>query len=291
MIVIHYKSEGKPQKIEIDGAISESHKLSADVTKDRVESGSTFNDNIQNDPIEVTLECLVSDTPLGDMVGIRHGQEGLPSEAVRAQLKAIRAARQPVSIETAGDVYESMAMGDLEYTYDADTGHALKFSVTFTEFVIISNQRTIVRVATPSIAGKVKKAGPPIVLVQGTGGFTTKTGQRAVFNAAKGRYEYGDTKAHPDAPDIFHLKTGETPNGTPVPASDFPAAKPDTPGNSTYFDQDADEWRNTDGSSVTQTQTDAKQSPGQPLIGQPPSDDTDAFWNKFDDAHTSKLGQ
>jgi hypothetical protein len=253
----------------IDAALSEGHKLSSTVTKYPTESGSKISDHIQNEPRAVTIEGIVSDTPIGNVATVRANATAsatgaldfLPTDEALAKLEALWESREPVTVQTSlvgGKTYESMALTDLDIPVDETTGHALRFTAVFEQIKIVQNNRTIVRVANAGLGGKSKKSAVPVVVVDdgNRGALVTNDGRAAIWNPDKGRYEYGQ------------LTPGKPfqPSGVPVPDSQLSQAKAqanqrldaqreaDEAANSTYFDQGAGEWRNTDGTSVTQSQ-------------------------------------
>lgn len=246
----------------IDATLTESHTYESDVTSYPTESGSTITDNIRPRPVTVQIDGIVSDTPIGTVATTRANEstasgsnfEFLPSDAALAKLLEIRDKREPITIETSLKRFESMALTQLEIPRDAETGMALRFSATFQQITIVTNNRTTIRVASPNNGAKKKKSAPPVVFVHnGPDKITTRNGYDAAWNPKKGRYEYATKKGQP--------------GGTPVPNYDLneglqsttqPGTIPES--NSTYFDQSTDQWRNTDGSPVTQQQLNAKQS-------------------------------
>jgi hypothetical protein len=252
----------------IDASLTETHKLSSNVTKYPVESGAKITDHISNEPREVTIEGIVSDTPIGNVATVRASATAsptgsldfLPSDEALAKLEALWESREPVPIQTTlagGKSYENMALMDLDIPVDETTGHALRFTATFQQIKIVTNNRTIVRSALGTGGQKKKSAVPVIVVDDGNRGpLITNDGRSAEWNAKKGRYEYA--KFTPG-------QVGGT-TGVPVPDSQLSQAKAqanadlkerqaaEAAENNTYFDQEADEWRNTNGTPVTQQQ-------------------------------------
>lgn len=158
----------------IDASVSESHTFESEVTEFPVEQGSAISDNIRPKPIVVTLEGVVSDTPIGNMAVLRNqlgdpaadGTGGqlhyVPSTDALKALLAIRDARQPVTIATTLQRFENMALTNLEIPRDAQTGAALRFTATFQQITIVTNQRTTVRTtavrtSSPGDAAKSNK--------------------------------------------------------------------------------------------------------------------------------------
>src|SRR5690348_607819 len=102
----------------MDLSISEEHSFPGEVTERPVEEGSDFGDHIRDLPEEITLECIVSDLPTGDIANDPTRQPAgadtaLPSADALAKLRELKAAKQRVTIETSIGVFESMAFLDL----------------------------------------------------------------------------------------------------------------------------------------------------------------------------------
>lgn len=175
-------NDDKPRTIAIDGypidvAISEEHKFETEVTEYPVESGSDITDHVRKKPNEVTLEGIVSDTPLAATILERLASgdrvlTGLLSEATAsldalAKLMEIRDARKPVTISTSLKTFESMVLTTLTVPRANGDGRALRFHATFKEIRIITNERstTKVKTATPGGGGKgnqgSKMTSPP----------------------------------------------------------------------------------------------------------------------------------
>lgn len=162
----------------IDVTISEEHTYESEATSYPVETGTDITDHIRPRPIVVTLEGIVSDTPLtkaavarvanGDFVAgllplddasdttaFGEATSGLlPSDDALLRLIAIRDARQPVSIETSLQIFDNMAMIGLSIPRASDNGDALRFSATFQQIRFVTNERTTIRVAVPRAKGK-----------------------------------------------------------------------------------------------------------------------------------------
>lgn len=190
----------------IDVTVNENHQFDSDVTEYPVETGGDITDNVRPKPIIVTLDGVVSDTPIGTIATLRDSQgdngqqDFLPSADALAALLAIREAREPVSITTTLQSFDNMVMTGLEVPRDASTGAALRFSATFQQVIFVTNDRTTVRVATPSNGKQVKlgnKApgnakGVTRQVDPGDGAwFDIDAPNPALGPGAKGRWRYG----------------------------------------------------------------------------------------------------
>jgi hypothetical protein len=163
----------------MDLAMSEEFSFPGEATKFPVEQGVEFTDHIRELPDEITLECIVSDTPIGAVATDPSrqpvtGPDGtistaLPSAEALQRMRELKAARQPVRIETTLGVFTSMAFIDLSTTINKDKSPgrstpgvtepgaerpatvqpgALFFTAKFRKSVLVTNKRTKVRVRT-----------------------------------------------------------------------------------------------------------------------------------------------
>lgn len=154
----------------IDVTTSEDHTFDAVVTDYPVEKGSDKSDHIQNKQPVVTMEGVVTDTPLAAMIlerlaagdKVPGAQRGtLPSVDALAKLLEVREARQPVTITTSLKTFENMALTQLQLPRMSGEGRALRFSATFRQMDIVENERTTIKVKTAIPTGKTS-FGPRI---------------------------------------------------------------------------------------------------------------------------------
>lgn len=150
----YFKIDGYP----IDVVISEMPKFTADVTNFPSEKFGNFSDNIQLNPIEFSVEGIVTDTPTGAMKldPTRDPQTGnpIPSKDAYTRLVALWLARKTISIETTFGKFDDMAVASVLPKKTPKTGKALEFTATFKQIVAVENNRTTVRVAIPNGANK-----------------------------------------------------------------------------------------------------------------------------------------
>jgi hypothetical protein len=141
----------------LDVAVSEEHAFDSEVTSHPVEQGADISDHVLARPINVSIEGVVSDTPIGAAATAR-GDTTLPSSDAFARLIAIRNAREPVIIETSLQVFRNMVLQSLQVPRSSSTGDALRFRATFVQVQLVVNERTVVEVAVP-VAAKKKNLG------------------------------------------------------------------------------------------------------------------------------------
>lgn len=147
----------------MDLAVSESLSLPGEVTQFPVEVGADFSDHIRNLPEEISLECIASDTPIGEIASdatrLDNGAPTpLPSNDAYHKLLEIRDARRPVTIETSFGTFDNMGLESIEMSSDAAKTGGLFFTVKFKRMNLVTNRRTRARVrgAMPSGPAKAK---------------------------------------------------------------------------------------------------------------------------------------
>ncbi len=130
----------------IDLARSEEIRYPSKITSHPAESGTDFTDHIKNDPIEITLECLVSDTPIGAIATdtTRSNLDGRkPSEDAHARMVAVRDARIPVVVECSKGTFENMGLESLTEPANSSTTGGLTFTVRFQPSTVGSKSATL----------------------------------------------------------------------------------------------------------------------------------------------------
>lgn len=145
----------------MDLALSESFVLPGEVTQFPVESGADISDHIRVLPEEMTLECLASDTPIGEVATDETRQENgepvpLPSNDAFHTLVEIREARQPVTIETSFGTFDNMGIEHLEMNAEPAKSGGLFFTVKFKRVNVVTNKRTRTRVRGAMTGGKAR---------------------------------------------------------------------------------------------------------------------------------------
>ncbi len=174
-----------PYDLMVTGEVS----FESEVTNFPVERGSNISDHIRPNPITLTLEVIVSDTPIGALandpsrqvqerqpdglaiLGINVAdilgtdQVPLPSAEAYERLRGIRDSRRLVQIEIpvgsrkgkpGKRLYQNMALTNLSERHGADTTGAGMFSVSFQQVAIVENRKIFVRTAAPTGQPKAK---------------------------------------------------------------------------------------------------------------------------------------
>ncbi len=186
----------KPNKVSfvmiddylIDVTINEDHRFESEITEYPVESGSSVSDNIRPKPLVVTMEGLVSNTPLADMAknrgiippaeaalsalgsagagALRRASSGVKtSEEAYAHFLKIWDRREPVTIRTSLGTFENMALESLSFPRTGGEHDGLRFSASFKQIKIVSNKRVKVAIPIATGGGTDKPKTKPLEVV------------------------------------------------------------------------------------------------------------------------------
>lgn len=127
----------------IDIATAESVTYDSEVTEYPVETGADITDHTRNLPPVLSIEFIVSDTPIGEVAKTRRGNV-VPSSEARGYLIALRDSKEPFTVECGLGVFDDMIFESLTETKDATTGAALVASATLRRIEIRDVRRTVV---------------------------------------------------------------------------------------------------------------------------------------------------
>ena len=150
----------------IDVSVKEDHSFTADVTDYPVESGGSLSDNIRPKPITVTIEGIVSNSPLGEITTSRRTFAGplatgqASTAEAYALLLAVWNGREPVTIRTSLGTFERMALTSLSIPKSKESGDALHFTAAFQQITLVTNAeyRVATRTSIPN-GGKKRDRG------------------------------------------------------------------------------------------------------------------------------------
>ena len=146
--------------IEVDATITERHSHRAQATRFPVEVGAEITDHVHQLPDSISIDGIISDTPIGVI-------DGIAAEPERAQARyneLLRAKEdgETVDVVTALRSYENMVFEALEVRRDSNTGKAIGFTATLTEvrFAVAERVAFTPQTAAAPRAAASKNAGP-----------------------------------------------------------------------------------------------------------------------------------
>lgn len=152
-----------------DAFLRVSPSLSATVSGDRLEDGARYTDHREVNPVSLTIEGVISDDPIGEMVGVRAAERvdaaGLgaysPTIYGRARLEEMADSPEGFDIVTAQRTYRDYVFESL--IFDELSG-VMRPSMKFTQRRLVSLRRELlgVRRARPRARGTVDMGVDPI---------------------------------------------------------------------------------------------------------------------------------
>ncbi len=133
----------------IDVATKIAPTFTAKATSHPIERGSNASDHLIDDPNGLSMDCIVSDSPSGEMVSIRAAEPGVPSANAMAKMLTLKREKKIITVSTKHRTYKDMVLLAFTPTFDRDTGEALRFTLVFQLMTLVQNDRQFVKVATP----------------------------------------------------------------------------------------------------------------------------------------------
>lgn len=157
LTVLNRVTKARIEALELDASISEEHGATNAITAHPVERGVAIADHIRPEPETLTMEGIVSNTPVGPAEENADTAPGSPgrAEAAFAKLMELRDAGALVTVVTGLRSYENMAIQSLRVPRNAKIGDALRFTVTLRR-VQVAQLQTVAAVRTARPNGKTR---------------------------------------------------------------------------------------------------------------------------------------
>lgn len=143
--------------IILDAAVSIRHTGTNEITDHPVEEGANISDHIRENPDRVTIQGIVSNTPISRTQALRAAEAfgvqftsnapptpgGVPGYAENAykQLLALKKGKV-LTITTPKRTYQNMAIESLDVPEDAKQGDAVNFTVALKQIRVVANRTT-----------------------------------------------------------------------------------------------------------------------------------------------------
>lgn len=164
LISIFYPdSKARIGEIVVDAFVHETYAFSSEISEHPIESGSRIVDHVHNKPICLSLEGIISNTPM-TLVGLAafdsvsrsvQGEHNDFALAAFEKIEALFKKREPLSIATSLKTYDRMVLETLSVErgggFYSDTLH---FSCTAKQILLVHQER--IKVPQP----KVERAKP-----------------------------------------------------------------------------------------------------------------------------------
>lgn len=138
--------------IELDAAITEKHSAGVEITKHPIEEGANPTDHARVLPFKISVEGMLTNTPLGAETRAARGvtkdaasSTGAvgaagPAQRSMSALEKIRTDRRAVTVVSDFRTYENMLISMIEVPRDAKNGEAIRFTITMEEIRFVRSE-------------------------------------------------------------------------------------------------------------------------------------------------------
>jgi hypothetical protein len=182
MLLLSYALNGQSVSIGLDAAIRQTHNETADITSHQVETGLPATDNIRPLPFKITIEGMVTNTPVVPASTQMRGATGRfqstditvqqpGGKTTTRQMQALvfsaefdrvrdvysdlvdaKNAGALFTVDTTLKHYENMAISSINLPVDAQSGSSITFTIEMQEVRIVETQT----VAAPAAKARQK---------------------------------------------------------------------------------------------------------------------------------------
>lgn len=152
---IFYSQGGKLGTLDIDVTVRESHSMQSQVTDSPVESGTDVTDHVRNAPRSVTIEGVISKTP----VNVAQFNP-LRYRNAFSKLEKMHAAREPVTVITALRQYDNMVIMSIDVERDHDTANVIRFAAQLRQVRIVKTGKDALADAAKDTLASEADGGP-----------------------------------------------------------------------------------------------------------------------------------
>jgi hypothetical protein len=125
--------------LELDALLSESPEYSATPTKTQVEDGSDVTDHVALDPERLSIEAIVTNTPVGWDKVLTGQQFQNKAESAHEFLLNLYRSREPFDFVGSLGVYTDMILTKYNPSRDSKTGSALHFTASLEQIIIVES--------------------------------------------------------------------------------------------------------------------------------------------------------
>ena len=152
----------------VDCTVKEVHKADVEVTDHPVEQGVNVADHARPKPAEVTIEGIITNTPMDPDSGPYLKDQPGPAELAYLFLRSLHDSPDLVNITTGVTYYDQMMLTAFNVTRDKNTGEALAFEAGFKEIRTVTNATTTVATKQPKAKLPIKTGATPVPAMEHT---------------------------------------------------------------------------------------------------------------------------
>lgn len=126
--------------LELDATILESPEYTSTPTRNTVESGADITDHVVNEPVQLSLEGIVTNSPIGIMQSLRALTSGNAWQDALNFLLKLRDDRLPFDFVGGLQVYKNMIITSFNPSRTPKTGAALEFKMTMKQIKTVETE-------------------------------------------------------------------------------------------------------------------------------------------------------
>lgn len=148
-------------EIPLDARVGSTYRFSSTITQFPVESGATITDHVHRQPDEISLEGLVSDTPVNQVptfLALRGDREQAPAGTAKQTafdaLFKVWSDRIPLTVVTEYLIFDDMIIESFEIPKSPDRGEAIWFTATLRK---IATVQTLTAALPPEVVARLKR--------------------------------------------------------------------------------------------------------------------------------------
>jgi hypothetical protein len=173
--IIFGQDESNIGGIAVDASVTESHSSPCEITENPVEDGSTISDHAQIKPKELTIDGVITDTPLyfpiiQNIMGIVNKVQelfGKDSRSIDAYNKfiSLQNTREPFTVITGLRKYDNMMLENFTVDRTAKSGGAIVFKAKMKQVVIAESKSggtSMFSSSLSSLGGSTKDLGKTV---------------------------------------------------------------------------------------------------------------------------------
>jgi hypothetical protein len=158
-VVLQWTESGRVASVEMDATVNENHQQSAQATTHPVEKGAAVTDHVIAQPVKLSLECIISNTPvipsddvyndgattvnvhfetgMGTLISRQFDDDFDRVRRVHEALSNLRELGVLISVITTLANYDDMVITQLSVPRSADFGNAIQFTMELKQIIIV----------------------------------------------------------------------------------------------------------------------------------------------------------
>ena len=154
------KKYAKIEQLVLDASIEEMHTMTSKISQFPVEDGSTISDNIYNEPEKISIQGVITSTPLPNSPNYFFGSaENAPRDAYD-YLCRLRKNKELITVTTDLMVYKNMGITSIRIPKNTKVGGSLQFTIELEKVNIVSS-KTVPAINLKPTQNADKQAAPP----------------------------------------------------------------------------------------------------------------------------------